>query len=215
MERKDVLLRDRTQRLRQRAILSKEMLQRLEAEKQRLLQERIEGKERKAAEKKERLRIKKQRKAANQTRLVEKAQSNAAERRRQNCRNTEEKLKAKIKSAKENKKEVMQTQERKLNLHRYKQIKAKLIKMEEEDRKSTFQKGSDDNSNVTFSLPMHLFSKEKREKARMSRLPGEKREKFEEESSENMAKIETYVDNSKHPFEDNSESDSEDAFWVC
>ena len=172
--RKDVFLRHRTQRLRQRSIVSKEMLQRLEAEKQRLLQEKIEGKERTTADKKERLGRKKQRRAANQTRRAEKARSNAVERKRQNCSNTEEKLKAKIKSAEENKKEVMRMQERRLNLHRYKQIKAKLKKMEEEDRMSTFQKGSDNNSFVTFSVPMHLFNKEKREKARMSRLPGEK-----------------------------------------
>ena len=173
VSRRDTLMRDRSERIRERSALSNEMLQRLEAEKQRLLREKIQEKERKAAEKKERLSRRKERKAARRSRKTEQAKTNAVERERQSCANAEQALRTKMRVAEENKKKVMHAQELKLNEHRYKQIQAKL-KTLEDNRKPTLESANEGTCNEGFKIPLHLLSKEKRQKARQTEEKVEK-----------------------------------------
>ena len=164
MERRDVLLRDRSERIRERSALSKEMLGRLEAEKQRLLKEKIEEKERKAADKKERLKRRKERKAARQTRRTERAKANAAEKDKQVCVNAEEALREKMRAAEEKKTEMMLERGRKRNIHRFKRLRAELIKMHETGRKdkSIIEDRSQNVPNENFRVSLQLQSQEAR-----------------------------------------------------
>ena len=161
-------MRGRSERIRQRAALSREMLQRLEGEKQRLLREKIDEKERKATEKKEKLKRRKERKAARRSRQTERAKTTAAERERQNCENAEEVLRAKMRAAEEKKAAVMQAQERKLNAHRFRQIQAKLKMIDEvgENGRSELENRKRNCDDDRFRIPLHLLSKEKRQEAR-------------------------------------------------
>ena len=170
MERRDVLLRDRSERIRERSALSKEMLGRLEAEKQRLLKEKIEEKERKAAGKKERLKRRKERKAARQTRRTERAKANASEKDKQVCVNAEEALREKMRAAEEKKTEMMLERGRKRNIHRFRRIRAELIKMHETGTKDR-STSEDRNENIpgdNFRVSFPLQGQEQRRGARRS-----------------------------------------------
>eukprot|EP00795_Rhopilema_esculentum_P002117 gene2117-17701_t len=207
VERRDALLRDRSERIRERSALSKEMLGRLEAEKQRLLKEKIEEKERKAVDKKERLKRRKERKAARQTRRTERAKANAAEKEKQVCVNAEEALKEKMRAAEGKKAEIMLERESKRNIHRFKQIRAELIKLNETGTKdrSTLE---DRNENILG---------QGRQEAMRCKTALDKVYALLEQSAEEEVNLETFDGDSNNVFAEEPEITeiTKDPFWDC
>ncbi|XP_065067007.1 caldesmon-like [Rhopilema esculentum] len=183
------------------------MLGRLEAEKQRLLKEKIEEKERKAVDKKERLKRRKERKAARQTRRTERAKANAAEKEKQVCVNAEEALKEKMRAAEGKKAEIMLERESKRNIHRFKQIRAELIKLNETGTKdrSTLE---DRNENILG---------QGRQEAMRCKTALDKVYALLEQSAEEEVNLETFDGDSNNVFAEEPEITeiTKDPFWDC
>ena len=169
-------MRGRSEKIHQKFAMSKEMLDRLEAEKQRLLLEKLEEKERRIHNRKESLKRRRDNKVAYKERQIQRTREKAFEQERESCAMASEALESKMRAVEQKKRELKEKQDRKHNAFRYRQMQARLksaglindggrmIYDKTEDK--MLQEMNGDKKPKEFKLWLHLFNEETREKKR-------------------------------------------------
>ena len=149
-ERKNQLMRGRSEKLQQKFAMSKEMLDRLEAEKQSLLTEKLNDKERRTQNKKERLRRRRETKVRNRDRRIQRTKERALEK----SAMASEVFESKMRTVEEKKMQLKEKKDRKHDAHRYKQLQARL---------KTLENVNENDKQKEFKVWLHLLNKETRE----------------------------------------------------